>query len=72
MKQDDIVIGGVYWAKVGDAGRKQVEVVDIVREGGFTKASARMMIRYEVKRVDTGKLLPKLRAAATLHMTKRG
>lgn len=69
MKQDDIKVGGVYWAKVG-ARRKQVEVVEVVQWPAF--ASRRARIAFRVKRVDTGKLLPNTRAASALHATERG
>lgn len=67
MKINDIEVGGVYWTRVSGV-LTQVEVVGIVTKKR-SPSSKRAIRRLQLKRVDNGNRLPKLRTAAALRPT---
>jgi hypothetical protein len=66
MRSKDISVGDRLWTNC--SGRRVA--VEVVRERTVTSISgARRMRKFEVRRLDTGRVLPKARSAQALHPT---
>lgn len=62
MRENDVRIGRVYWTKVSSG---EVRVRVIYALVSFPRV---LPIRFKLRRLDNGKMLPKLRTAAALHL----
>lgn len=74
MRQGDITLGAIVWTNVGGR-RVRAFVVSTGRVAAFgTRAhvyggkAPRRMLKFQLRSVETGKVLPKLRGANALHV----